>query len=412
MEKDFKDQSQNEILLTEEKLNTSPHGETDQPMDFSADTEGDTNDTPENVEIPISALDLDDEIKRKHTNTAQKKKKKKWSFLLFLAVNVIVIGITAMFEFTGEKSDDASTVADILNSLSHYWYYLIFAFLCFFGIYLFQAIKISRMLKVTTGKRRYKTTFVSVIIGKYYDNITPLAMGGQPFQAYFLTKNKVPAGTATAAPIVQLFLGTCGFLTLALVAFIFFGYAVESTLIRVCAYIGFGINCLTPLAILFFSLFPKITTRIVSGCIKLLAKIHIIKDYETTLNKAIQTVVDYRTSIIFMWRSKSTMIIGYLLSVLEKLSEVSITFFVMMACFEGSANYLEITAITLFIYSATSFVPTPGTAGASEGSFFIVFQSFLPMLIWRLFCYYSFLFFGFITVITNSLKNRAAVKKS
>lgn len=384
---------------TAEEITTPMAEEITTPTDESAKAD----EKDEIVDIPMSAPTAED-VASKGSVGEKRRKKKKLSLLLFLAVNVIVIAITALFEFAGDNAEDSASLADIAQSISGHWYYLVCAGLCFLGIYFFQVLKVSSMIKVTTGKYRLRATVNSVILGKYYDNITPLAIGGQPFQAYYLSKRKVPIGTATAAPIVQLFLGTCGFITLALIAFIFFGHYCESAFIRVCAYVGLGLNCLTPLAIILFSVFPKLTSKIVSVFIKLLAKLRIVKNPELAVNKAIQTINDYRSSIKFMCRSKITMLLGYLLSILEKLSEMSITFFVMMACFNGQANYLHITALTLFIYAAASFVPTPGTAGASEGSFYIVFGSFWPMFIWRMFAYYSYLLFGFVVIIINYVR--------
>ena len=95
----------------------------------------------------------------------------------------------------------------------------------------------------------------------------------------------------------------------------------------------------------------------------------------------------------------------------EKLSELSITYFVMLACGLDHGNYLEVTAITLFIYAASSVVPTPGKAGASEGTFYILFESFWPMFIWRIFSYYFYLAVGFITILFNGFRNTLKQKE-
>jgi len=364
----------------------------------------DSDEDSDEIDIPISIVDAQDEIEHKHTNTTQKKKKQRWTFLLFLAVNVIVVAITAMFEFGGESTEDTAKLKDILSSLSQNWYFLGFALMCFLGIYLFQVLKISEMIRVTTGLKKTKAIITSVIIGKYYDNITPLAIGGQPFQAYYLSKNKIPVGAATAAPIVQLFLGNCAFITLSITAFIFGGQTVDSTFVKVLAYIGVAINALIPAAIVLFSVFPNITGKIASFLVKILAKLHIVKNYDEVMEKTLSSINEYRSSIGYMWKSKRVIILGYILSLLEKLSEFSITYFVLLACGLPCGNYFEVTALTLFIYAATSFVPTPGTAGASEGTFYIVFGSFWPMFIWRIFSYYSYLFFGFVTILYNGVK--------
>ena len=362
------------------------------------------------VDIPLSALDIDDSIKHKHTNNSAKRKKKNWSLVLFIAVNVIVIAITAMFEFGGDTQPETDTLYSILSSIGRNWYYLLLAIASFLFLYVFQVLKIALMIKASTGKQKIKPVIKSVILGKYYDNITPLAIGGQPFQAYYLAQNGVPVGTATAAPIVQLLLGTCGFLTLGVLSMIFFGSSV-STPIRVMAYIGMGINSLTPIAIIFLSIFPSATKNICFFFIKLLAKIHLVKDPVKTKEKTINTINDYRISMRYMAKSKMVILLGYFLSILEKFSEMSVTFFVMMACFNGvtSHSFLEMTAMTVLIYAAVSFIPTPGTAGASEGGFYLVFGSFWPMFIWRIITYYTTLALGLYVIIVNGIrKNRRA----
>ncbi|MBQ7165000.1 MAG: flippase-like domain-containing protein [Clostridia bacterium] len=380
------------------------------PAAHAADGAAESSDEGEYVEIPLSSFDMDDELQHKHTPPQKKTKKRTFGFLIFLLANVIVIAITAFAEF-GRENHDYSTLGDLYNSISQYWYYLLCAFACFCGVYLFQTLKMYRMIRVTYGKYKFRIVLKSVILGKYYDYITPLAIGGQPFQAYYLTKNKIPAGTATAVPIAQLFLGMFGFLTLSLISAIFFGNRVESTVIKVFAYVGISFNMIIPLTLLLFSLLPNVTTKIVSFFIRLLGKMRIVKSPEDTAHKAIDTINEYRSSVIFIGRSKGTMILCYILSVLEKLSEMSVTFFVILACNGGVGNYIDITVMTVFIHTATSFIPTPGNAGAAEGSFYIVFGSFWPMFIWRLFSYYAYLFFGIIVIIMNGIK-RSKIHKT
>ena len=126
------------------------------------------------VDIPLSALDIDDSIKHKHTNNSAKRKKKNWSLVVFIAVNVIVIAITAMFEFGGDTQPETDTLYSILSSIGRNWYYLLLAIASFLFLYVFQVLKIALMIKASTGKQKIKPVIKSVILGKYYDNITPL----------------------------------------------------------------------------------------------------------------------------------------------------------------------------------------------------------------------------------------------
>lgn len=361
-------------------------------------------------DIPLSALDLEDEINHTHTSREKKSRKKFWTLFLFLAVNVIVIVITALFEFNGEKDD--GSLGDITRSISANWYFLLGAAGCVVLVYTLQALKISSTIKVMTGHYRLRASYNTAILGKYYDYITPLAVGGQPFQIYYLTKSKVPAGVATAAPIVQWFLNSLAYLILCILSFVFFGHAVDSGFIKICAYIGVSLNALMPVTVILFSCMPKVTVKIVTTFLKLLAKLHIVKNYDETAAKAIKTVSDYRESIASMWKSKGAILIGFILSLLERLAEASVTYFVLMACFNGNTDgYLVVTATTLFVTASSCFVPTPGTAGASEGVFYIVFQSFWPMFIWRLFSYYVYLLVGFILILRNTVRHGNKKKK-
>ena len=57
-------------------------------------------------------------------------------------------------------------------------------------------------------------------------------------------------------------------------------------------------------------------------------------------------------------------------------------------------------------------MPTPGNAGAAEGAFYLVFSAmgsdgvFWAMLIWRIFCHYSFIIIGAVIYGVNALRGR------
>ncbi|MBQ9709811.1 MAG: flippase-like domain-containing protein [Clostridia bacterium] len=358
----------------------------------------------EDIEIPVSAIDLNDEIKHRHTNSSKQIKRKTWQLMLFIALNVIVIAITSMIEFHGEDATPHSFSA-FTSSLANNWYYLVIAVVCALGVYVFQSLKIMRMIKVTTGTSKAKPVTTSVILAKYYMNITPFSFIGKPFQVYYLRKNKVTVGAATAVPVVQGFLSTCAYLIMALIAFIFYNDVISSTFVKICAYVGVSITFIIPVSIILFSIMPRLVAKVVSFGVNLLNKLHIVRDPEVVTEKTISMINDFRSSLACLWKTKSTMLFAFLISFLEKLSEFSITYFVMLACGLNHGTYLEVTAITVFIYAATSVIPTPGKAGASEGTFYIVFESFYPMLVWRIISYYTYLFIGFIVVIRNMIRN-------
>ena len=75
-------------------------------------------------------------------------KRKKILILLFVILNIITIGVTALIEFTGSDSG----AADNLNFTGLKLHFLIVAFLVFCAVLLAETIKYAVMLKATTNK--------------------------------------------------------------------------------------------------------------------------------------------------------------------------------------------------------------------------------------------------------------------
>lgn len=74
----------------------------------------------------------------------------------------------------------------------------------------------------------------------------------------------------------------------------------------------------------------------------------------------------------------------------------SITYFIYLSLGQDGAHYIDILAIQTIVYVVVSFIPTPGGAGASEGSFYLLFKVFFSrdillyaMALWRIIVYYG-----------------------
>jgi uncharacterized protein (TIRG00374 family) len=89
----------------------------------------------------------------------------------------------------------------------------------------------------------------------------------------------------------------------------------------------------------------------------------------------------------------------------------SIPFFVLTA-FGGSVDFLPCFVTTVAVTSAVYFVPTPGNAGAAEGTFYVVFSAlsrgyvFWAMLVWRFFSYYIYIIMGPIIYFKMHLERK------
>jgi uncharacterized membrane protein YbhN (UPF0104 family) len=79
------------------------------------------------------------------------------------------------------------------------------------------------------------------------------------------------------------------------------------------------------------------------------------------------------------------------------------------------SEWSQIILICIVIYSAVAFVPTPGNSGAADLTFYSLFaasltvtgMAFSAMIVWRLLCFYSFIFAGiFMLILRKIIKKR------
>jgi uncharacterized protein (TIRG00374 family) len=330
------------------------------------------------------------------TEAEKKKKKKRLGHILFILLNVAVIGVTAYIEFGTGKTASKENMLDV-----NMWY-LFLVLGCFLVCIASETMKYVIIIRHTTGVWSLREGFMVAITGKYYDFITPLSAGGQPFQAIYLVHRGIETGTATAIPIAGFLTRHAAFIIIALVVLIFGGSVVSNTLLIPAI---FGLFCviLVPLAIIFFGLAPKVTEAVIHWIVYALAKLKLVKDPAGREDSIIRALHSYIISLKSIFNDKYMFLKVFLLSLAFELAMDSMPYFVLRA-FGNSLSYISVFRSCVFIYLCISFIPTPGNSGAAEGSFYALFSVlgqgniFWAMLIWRLFSYYAFLLVGLFTI--------------
>lgn len=337
--------------------------------------------------------------------------KKILSFLAFALINVGVIVYIAVKEFGSGASEAGKLPVHGVNL-----FFILAAAACFGLCILMETFKYEAMLRAAEGRSNMRAAFDVAVLGKYYDNITPLGAGGQPFQVYYLKKRGFSTGTSAALPIAGFLFLQLAFVLTAVVVFVFNGKVMQSVALRISAYIGLCFYLFLPLVIILFSLMPKTLGRIIKGFIWIFHRIHIVKDYAYTVEKTLTSLEEYRSSLVLL--SKTPMLFAkiFFFSLIYQVSILSIPFFVLRA-FGSDQGWLSVFCLCVFIYAAIAYIPTPGNAGAAEGSFYAIFSSlnsgylFWAVLIWRFFCYYGFLLMGLGLYATSSIKVKRGANK-
>lgn len=356
----------------------------------------------ENISTEEMANEQLAEAKERYDKLTKKKVNKTWVSLVFFALNVIVVLVLALIEFGGNKE---------VQPFSEVWatwcrnYRFIFCILGLIALYyLSDMLRTAVIIKHTTGRYRFRVSFKSCLLCKYYDNITPLGSGGQPFQMYYLSKH-IPTGPATSLPIIVLFLSQLVFFVLCIFTFIFQPNAVSDTF-RITAYFGAAFYLLVPATVMLFSFMPKLMSGVIRFILRVGEKLRLVKDFQKTYDKTIHSIGEYRVAFKSVGKNPWTVISVSLLSAIHYISINSVPYFVARIC-GFDIDYFYVTAMTIYITAAVTFIPTPGTSGAAESAFYIVFNVlegsylFWGMILWRISVYYLIILIGLITLLVD-----------
>ncbi len=337
-------------------------------------------------------------------NRQEKKKKHIWT-ALFILINIAVIAATAVNEFSG-KPDGPFEFGFTKRAL----FFLGCTAGCLVVLLLAESLKYRLMMKSLGEKVSFRIAFETAALGKYYDCITPSGAGGQPFQILWLHRHGYSDGASSAMTIAAYITMQAGFIFLALGFFIAWR-SVDLEAIRYTAYFGLLLFSLIPCLLAMFSFMPNTVKKLISGAIRLGGKLRLVKDPEQTTAHLLGMLDSYHTSLSVIAKDKAMLLCLMALSLVYRIALCSMPFFVLQM-FGASVDFFHIFATTLYIYATICLVPTPGNAGAAEGAFYLVFSAmgsegvFWAMLIWRIFCHYSFIIIGAAIYGINALRRR------
>lgn len=359
-------------------------------------------DVDEKVESIVPAEEHNKKYAEAKESVVQHKssKRKMWSFI-FLVVNIAIV--VALFLGMTEGGNMTS-----LKDLKVNGWWLAGSISMIFVLLKLEQSKYKLLIKKSTKKKRPFLSYKVAIVGKYYDLITPLATGGQPFQVYYLTQRGVKASTAISIPVARYIFQQIIFTIFSVIIMIgsvtflkvdFVG-GTGSTIVSATCWVGFALNIIATSAIVLIST-SKLGHKIVVACLKLLHKMRIVKDYDKQYNKLIKTVEGYQRTMKFYAKSPKVMITMILLSVVSLIIQYSIPFLIYCTFVGFELNvWLQTMVVALIVDIAAAFIPLPGGSGVSELSFTAMFtalfgaETFWALLLWRLITYYSQLLLG------------------
>ncbi len=247
------------------------------------------------------------------------------------------------------------------------------------------------------------------LIGIYYSYITPSSTGGQPMQAAYLRRDKVPVGLSTAVLIMKFFCYQCAFVLCTGVFFLLFHDKIARENPGILFFITVGL-LINGGSILFFgSLFCRPVLGAMCRFAKWLAgRFQGLAARFNAMEAIDRFEADFDSYTDDFKEKKKAVVWGILLSVPQFILQMSVLYFVYRSFGYNEAGFVEIVAIQSLLQVSVSFMPMPGASGAQEIGFsnflkpyFVNNDLYAAVMVWRFFTYYLVVIAGALLVVVD-----------
>lgn len=343
-----------------------------------------------------------------HTQAEKRKaKRSKTINILSFVFNVAILAVVLLLSFVGQE--DKTQV--LFPAIDWRWIGGLAGLLAL--QLLIEAVKYIILIKTATKKSRPNLAYKIMVLGKYYDAVTPMSSGGQPFQMMYLNKHGIKGDVATSIPLVRYMFWQITYVIICSVILIYNNFCPVpgSQLFSVLvAWIAVGANLAIVLTVLFLSVSKKVGPHIVIWFLKLGSKLHIIKNYRVTFRKVMRFVVNYQKTMRMFAKNAGVLILQLLLAAAEIIISNILTYFIYRAFVpNGTLSPIDITVLSIICSLTVGFIPTPGASGGAEAFFAAIFgpifggNYFWPLLLWRIATYYFHLLHGLVVLIYDFL---------
>lgn len=344
------------------------------------------------------------------------KKRKKKATWLFLVVNVLIVAAIFIYQFV---FNETKPLSELFAEKPFYRFF--FISLGIIVVYFVAAgIGYSILLKRATGRFRFWLGLQLAIVGKYWDNITPFGSGGQFAQIAYAKKYDVLTDKSTGIIVGKYMTSMIAFTLIGVVALCLpISTFTTGIVIKILAAIGVAINLLITCFVWIVSINKKMCSVIVVGGLKLLHKMHIVKNYQKALYKTLRFIRQYQKSFRYYLKNPFIFIAEVFIALVENICIALIAYMVYLAFNpDGTVSVVSVLTMSFLCSFATSYIPLPGGSGMAEFSFGAMFAKlfsgssvFWALIFWRLLTYYVVVLIGFVFTLFEPMVHKSIQKK-
>lgn len=322
---------------------------------------------------------------------------------------VLIIIITFYLMFKNRN------IAEILHTATKVSpTYIIIAIGCMCLFVCCEAINIRRALKIYNYDTPFYKCIRYALTGFFFSAITPMSSGGQPMQIYYMYKDDIQISHSALVLMMELASFQFVTVTTAVLAFIFkydffdsIGYQIKYILM-----VGVFLNTFI-LGLIIMAFFSKgILEKCLKAVLHILSKLH-FKKIDQLREKAMNQLELYQKGATDIKANKVVIIKIFITTTLQIMAFHSIPFWIYKAFGYDEYSLTTVIAMQAVLYITVSAIPLPGSVGASESGFILIFRTLFPaqvinsaMLLSRGISFYLFLCISGIFLAVFHLLNR------
>jgi len=316
--------------------------------------------------------------------------------------NSFIILLVTLFVLFLVLKDDYKNIIAIITTMD--MKFVLIAVILYIAYLFFHAL-VNYLWVNEKEKLSLPQAFQHMVITQFFNGITPFSTGGQPMEIYML-KNHGFRYTKATNVIMQNFI----VYQLALVIFGLFaviynfitGVLVYKSVLTTLIILGFLINTIVAVVMLFVATSKKFTKSLLNIITKLGNSLHFIKNKEKFLAKWEERLEDFHNCTKEVKEKKGLFVLGIILNLISLTCYYAIPLFLVYSLHDyNSMTFFTSIVASAYVLIIGSFVPIPGATGGIEYGFLEIFSSFLPttsvravMIIWRFITYYLGMILG------------------
>lgn len=287
------------------------------------------------------------------------------------------------------------------------------AFLCAFGFVYFEGLGLQCTCRFFAHPCSAGSAVFYSATDIYFSAITPSAAGGQPAALLVMMRRGIPAAVAAIALLLNLVMYTVSILVISGVCI-----AVNPQILLHMPpapklFIAFG----TVVQIVFIIIFllcifnDAIVLAVCRWCLKLLCRLHIVKNYGEKYEKLLGITKQYKECGILIRSETRLLIKVFLCNLAQRLSVICVAVCVYMGVGGLFSRAFEVFSVQTLAVLGSNAAPVPGAVGVAD---FILLGGFRPIvadpvsveLLSRGISFYSTFLFCGILILTVFIRGR------